>query len=141
MDVSVILKTVISLIASLITLISSITPTPPAVDDDNTNTGGSENNIFHNTTITQVEFDEGEFKTGKYDLIVSPDGSDTNKGTLESPLKTLNGAKEKLKALEEEVLPNSSINSDKFSLATDKYFSASLRIVFFSLTAQPKYPY
>ena len=99
MDVSVILKTVISLIASLITLISSITPTPPAVDDDNTNTGSSENNIFHNTTITQVEFDEGEFKTGKYDLIVSPDGSDTNKGTLESPLKTLNGAKEKLKAL------------------------------------------
>ena len=46
-----------------------------------------------------------------------------------------------LKAFEEEVLPNSSINSDKFSLATDKYFSASLRIVFFSLTAQPKYPY
>jgi len=99
MDVSVILKTVISLIASLITLISSISPTPPSVDNNDTNTGGTENNVFHNTTITQVEFDEGEFKMGKYDLIVSPDGSDTNKGTLESPLKTLKGAKEKLKAL------------------------------------------
>ena len=99
MDVSIILKTVISLIASLITLISSISPTPPAVDDDNTNIGGADNDIFHNTTITQVEFDEGEFKMGKYDLVVSPDGSDTNKGTLESPLKTLNGAKEKLKSL------------------------------------------
>ncbi len=99
MDVSVILKTVISLIASLITLISSISPTPPSVDNNDTNTGGTENNVFHNTTITQVAFDEGEFKMGKYDLIVSPDGSDTNKGTLESPLKTLKGAKEKLKAL------------------------------------------
>ena len=99
MDVSIILKTVISLIASLITLISSISPTPPAVDDDNTNIGGADNDIFHNTTITQVEFDEGEFKMGKYDLVVSPDGSDTNKGTLENPLKTLNGAKEKLKSL------------------------------------------
>ena len=99
MDVSVILKTVISLIASLITLISSISPTPPSVDNNDTNTGGTENNVFHNTTITQVAFDEGEFKMGKYDLIVSPDGSDTNKGTLENPLKTLKGAKEKLKAL------------------------------------------
>lgn len=99
MDVSVILKTVISLIASLITLISSISPTPPSVDNNDTNTGGSENNIFHNTTITQVAFNEGEFKMGKYDLIVSPDGNDTNKGSLESPLKTLKGAKEKLKAL------------------------------------------
>lgn len=99
MDVSIILKTVISLIASLITLISSISPTPPDINNDNTNTGGSDNDIFHNTTITQVAFDEGEFKMGKYDLIVSPDGSDTNEGTLEKPLKTLEAAKTRLKLL------------------------------------------
>ncbi len=100
MDISVILKTAISLIASLITLIScSMSPTPPSVDNNDTNTGGSDNGIYHNSTITQVAFDEGEFKMGKYDLVVSPDGSDTNKGTLENPLKTLKGAKEKLKAL------------------------------------------
>ena len=97
MDVSIILKTVISLIASLITLIGSISPAPPAVDDNNANTGNNE--ITHNTTITQVPFDEGEFKLGKYDLIVSPDGNDNNKGTLESPLKTIKGAKDKLKSL------------------------------------------
>ena len=46
----------------------------------------------------QTEFNEGEFLMGKYDLIVSPDGDDSNEGTLSSPLKTLAGAKEKLKA-------------------------------------------
>ncbi len=44
-------------------------------------------------------FDEGVFKLGKYDLVVSANGDDTADGTLENPLKTLNGAKEKLKAL------------------------------------------
>ena len=44
-------------------------------------------------------FDEGEFKMGEYDLIVSVSGDDNADGTLEAPLKTLNGAKEKLKAL------------------------------------------
>ncbi len=44
-------------------------------------------------------FDEGEYKPGKYDLIVSVDGDDSNDGTIEKPLKTLNGAKEKLKAM------------------------------------------
>ena len=97
MDISVILKTVISLIASIITLIGSIsTPSPSPDVDDNVN---SDNTIYHNSTITQAPFDEGDFKMGKYDLIVSPDGDDANKGTLESPLKTLKGAKEKLKAL------------------------------------------
>ncbi len=99
MDVAIILKAIISLLSSLIVLIGSISPTPPSVDNNDTNTGGTENNVFHNTTITQVAFDEGEFKMGKYDLIVSPDGNDANKGSLESPLKTLKGAKEKLKAL------------------------------------------
>lgn len=98
MDVAIILKAIISLLSSLIVLIGSIsTPSPSPDVDDNVDSGN--NGIYHNSTITQVPFDEGEFKMGKYDLIVSPDGSDTNKGTLESPLKTLKGAKEKLKAL------------------------------------------
>ena len=44
-------------------------------------------------------FDEGEFKMDEYDLIVAPSGDDNADGTLEAPLKTLKGAKEKLKAL------------------------------------------
>ncbi len=44
-------------------------------------------------------FDEGVFKMGKYDLVVSVNGDDTADGTLEKPLKTLKAAKEKLKAL------------------------------------------
>ncbi len=45
-------------------------------------------------------FDEGEFTMGKYDLIVAPNGDDNAFGTLEAPLKTLKGAKERLKTLE-----------------------------------------
>ncbi len=45
----------------------------------------------------QTEFDEGEFLMGKYDLIVSPDGNDSNDGSLASPLKTVEKAKEILK--------------------------------------------
>ncbi len=47
----------------------------------------------------KTAFDEGEFTLGKYDLIVCADGDDNGEGTLKSPLKTLNGAKEKLKSL------------------------------------------
>lgn len=50
------------------------------------------------TKIQKQAFDEGEFKMGEYDLIVSVNGDDNADGTLESPLKTLNGAKEKLKS-------------------------------------------
>ena len=48
---------------------------------------------------TKQVFDEGQFKMGKHDLIVAPNGDDNAEGTLEAPLKTLNGAKEKLKSL------------------------------------------
>ena len=41
--------------------------------------------------------DQRVFLPGKYDLIVSPDGDDSNLGTEEAPLKTLVGAKERLK--------------------------------------------
>ncbi len=43
-------------------------------------------------------FDEGEFIMGAYDLVVSPDGNDSNPGTEALPLKTLEGAKNALKA-------------------------------------------
>ena len=47
----------------------------------------------------QTEFDEGEFKMGEYDIVVSVNGDDSNPGTLAQPLKTPAAAKEKLKAL------------------------------------------
>lgn len=47
----------------------------------------------------KVVFDEGEFFMGSNDIIVSPDGDDSNDGTLENPLRTPEAAKEKLKAL------------------------------------------
>ena len=46
----------------------------------------------------QTEFDEGEFVMGRYDLVVSPNGNDSNPGTAEAPLKTLERAKEVLKS-------------------------------------------
>ena len=48
---------------------------------------------------TQTEFNEGEFVMGEYDLIVSPDGDDSNEGTLSAPIKTIAKAKELMKAL------------------------------------------
>ncbi|MBR6634432.1 MAG: right-handed parallel beta-helix repeat-containing protein, partial [Clostridia bacterium] len=51
------------------------------------------------TPVVKQAFDEGEFKMGEYDMVVSPDGNDSNSGSLESPLKTFEGAKEKLKAM------------------------------------------
>ena len=45
---------------------------------------------FKEITKTPVKqaFDEGEFKMGEYDLIVSVNGDDNADGTLEKPLKT-----------------------------------------------------
>ena len=48
---------------------------------------------------TKQVFDEGKFKMDEYDLIVATNGDDTADGTLEAPLKSLKGAKEKLKTL------------------------------------------
>ncbi len=48
-------------------------------------------------TFTKIIFNEGEFELKENDLVVSPDGNDENPGTEEMPLKTLEGAKEKLK--------------------------------------------
>ena len=51
----------------------------------------------------QTEFDEGEFVMGEFDIIVAPDGDDSNPGTAEQPLKTPEGAKEKAKELKDTV--------------------------------------
>ncbi len=48
-------------------------------------------------TQEKVAFDEGEFVMGEYDLVVSPDGDDSNDGSLENPLKTFEKAKELLR--------------------------------------------
>ncbi len=49
------------------------------------------------TNSVQTEFDEGEFDMGINDLVVAPNGNDNNPGTVDSPLKTINKAKEILK--------------------------------------------
>ena len=56
--------------------------------------------VFDDVAPAQKQaFDEGEFIMGEYDLVVSPDGDDNNSGSLENPLKSFEGAKEKLKAM------------------------------------------
>lgn len=47
----------------------------------------------------KTEFNEGEFVMGKNDLVVSPEGDDSNEGTPEAPIKTIAKAKELMKAL------------------------------------------
>ncbi len=49
------------------------------------------------STQEKTAFDEGEFVMGEYDLVVSPDGDDTNDGSLENPIKTFEKAKELVK--------------------------------------------
>ncbi|MBR2414784.1 MAG: right-handed parallel beta-helix repeat-containing protein [Clostridia bacterium] len=57
-----------------------------------------EEGIFTDPSETEkTVFDEGVFEMKENDLIVSPDGSDSNAGTLAQPLKTLAGAKNALK--------------------------------------------
>lgn len=56
--------------------------------------------IFPDITPAQkTVFDEGEFVIGSNDIVVSPDGDDSNDGTLESPLRTPEAAKEKAKSV------------------------------------------
>ncbi len=60
--------------------------------------GTGEGNFGENSDIEKKYFDEGELIVSEYDLFVSPDGDDTNAGTKDAPLKTLEGAKKALKA-------------------------------------------
>ena len=89
MSIISILESLIAMLTALLVVLGS-TPSVP---------GGNVGDYFIDTETVQVEFDEGEFKMGKYDIIVSPDGNDLNKGTLESPLKTVEAAKERVKLL------------------------------------------
>ncbi len=78
---------IIALFTSFVTMITAVFFPP-----------GSAEPIFPETAQkTQTAFDEGEFVMGINDLVVAPNGSDSNPGTLEAPLKTLEGAKEMLK--------------------------------------------
>ncbi len=81
-------KKIMSVLTALLTLLGLwFFPTEP------------EEGIFADseTETQKIAFDEGEFIMGEYDLIVSPDGNDSNAGTLEQPLKTLAGVKNALK--------------------------------------------
>lgn len=86
MSITSIIQSLISLISALLILFNSggvvITP----------------DGYFEDTKEVQVIFDEGVFSMGEYDLVVSPDGNDSNNGTLSEPLKTPEAAKEKLKS-------------------------------------------
>ena len=69
-----------------------------------------EEGVFGETASTEkVKFDEGVFEMKEYDLIVSTEGNDMNEGTEGSPLATLEGAKEKLKALKNEIPENTTV--------------------------------
>ncbi|MBQ2973629.1 MAG: right-handed parallel beta-helix repeat-containing protein [Clostridia bacterium] len=76
-----------SILTSAITLLTAIffPPTSPIPEFPETN------------KIVQTEFDEGEFIMGQYDIFVSPDGNDSNPGTIDAPMKTLEKAKESVK--------------------------------------------
>lgn len=47
----------------------------------------------------QYKFDEGEFIMKSYDIVVSPDGDDSNDGKIDAPLKTVEAAKAKVRLL------------------------------------------
>ncbi len=69
-----------------------------------------EEGVFGETSsVEKVEFDEGVFEMKEYDLVVSPEGSDANEGTETSPLATLEGAKEKLKSLKNNLSENTTV--------------------------------
>ena len=69
-----------------------------------------EEGVFGETSSTpKVKFDEGVFEMKEYDLVVSPEGSDANEGTESSPLATLEGAKNKLKSLKNNLPENTTV--------------------------------
>ncbi len=60
-----------------------------------------EEGVFAETeSLTKTAFDEGEFELKENDIVVSVTGNDENLGTENQPLKTLRGAKEKLKTMQ-----------------------------------------
>ena len=49
--------------------------------------------------IEKVAFDEGEFNMGENDIVVAPYGDDSNEGTVDAPIATLEKAKELVKTI------------------------------------------
>lgn len=85
MSITYLIQKLFSFLSALIVLMGSIN-TAPAPDG-----------FFTQTDLEQHAFDEGSFTMGNYDLVVAPDGNDSNDGSLEHPLKTPAAAKEKVK--------------------------------------------
>ncbi len=84
---NVVITKIVTFFTSLITMLTAIFCPPPAVVPE-----------FPETTERiQTAFNEGEFVMGRNDLVVSPDGDDSNPGTVDSPLKTFEKAKELIK--------------------------------------------
>lgn len=82
-----IIARIVAVLTSIMTMLTAIFAPPEAVTP-----------VFPETTEqVKTEFDEGEFVMGVNDLVVAPDGDDRNPGTVYSPLKTFERAKEILK--------------------------------------------
>ncbi len=57
--------------------------------------------VFTEPEVTEkVAFDEGEFVMGEFDIMVAPDGDDSNEGTVNAPIATLEKAKELIKTID-----------------------------------------
>lgn len=82
-----IITKIVALFASLLTMLSAVFCPPESAVPE----------FPESTKRVQTAFDEGDFVMGPNDLVVSPDGDDSNPGTVDSPLKTLEKAKEILK--------------------------------------------
>ncbi len=82
------IKRLTAVLASIITMLTAIFAPPASVTPE----------FPEETTQVKTAFDEGEFVMGPRDIIVSADGDDNNPGTLASPVRTLERAKEILKA-------------------------------------------
>ena len=78
---------IMALITSLITMLSAVFCPPDAIVPE----------FPQSTERVQTAFYEGEFVMGHNDLVVSPDGDDSNPGTVDFPLKTFEKAKKLLK--------------------------------------------
>ena len=84
---SVFFAKIVAVFTSLVTMLTAIFAPPASVAPEFPETAEQVKTVF----------DEGEFVMGDYDLVVAPDGDDSNKGTLEAPLKTFEKAKELLR--------------------------------------------
>ena len=85
---NVIITKIVALFASLITMLSAVFCPPDTVIPE----------FPESKERIKTAFYEGEFVMGHNDLVVSPNGNDGNPGSVDSPLKTFEKAKEILKS-------------------------------------------